>query len=1064
MNANRMKTHAAGLGIAAVLTGANVATADIIWSGFVDGDWQNALNWDPNGVPGAMSGGVIGMLIRFGPSPQLTITGADDALTDIQNIIFTGATGSYDISGTGTLGIADGFAVHNDSNFDQVINVDIAGTGDVLNFIATTANLTIGGNVDLTDTVDTVLIVSGLFDTTINGVVSDSGGGVTKTGGGRLVLTQANAYTGGTRLAGGTIVVGDDNALGTGDLTVTSTATLESDADGRVIANDVTIDALAFNVGGVNSLELRGLISGDGSLSKKGSGNLLLSGLGGIHTYAGQTTIQDGILQVDLDALPDTGLVTLSASTATLELLANETIGAISNGGNPAGTIELNGNTLTLSSGTSLFGGVIQGTGDLDITTTSLVLLNGMNTFDGGVTLSADGAMLGLGSNAALGTGSLTITNNATLITSGGPREIANDVVFATAGATTLAIEGSDTLRLNGTIDLGAMEQTFATTANTTIAGVISNGSLRKTGTGTLTLEAVNTFMGDFNIDGGRVALGGSVAGATFVNTTGILAGGGTVMGNLTAASGGIVEPGSGLGTLTVGGNYVQQAGSTLRVDLNGANVTADLLDVTGTATLEGGSTIAVNIASSDFIRAGQLFRIIEADGGVFDGGATIDTSSVTLSFTIQRDAGFENGDNAYSLQAVRDADAFSSPANAGNNRTIALALDMLIPVANSDPTSEAAGLLGLLDPLDATDYNQALLELSPERHNVATQLGIDLATDFTGMQTSYLSARRGGGDGFTMQMQPGLPRGALALNAEDPYIVGQAIEQSDNPFGWADLETATDRRLGVFARGFGVFSEQETSGNRTGYDSDAYGAAIGVDYRLSESTIGGVAFAYTANNGDYNESLGGLDVKTFRVGPYMTWVRDDFFVDASLSFGSSSYDSTRSIPTLGLEAKGDYDGFDLTGYVGTGYDWRIDNAWSLRPTASIQYSYFDYDSFTETGAGGANLAVAGNDSDSLRSRLGIAIQFLQTNGGFWQFGFGWQHEFLDNDNIEAAFAVGGNPFTVDTGTRDDTALYYGGGFGLPVSDNGFAYLRAEVLNGDESEATTVSGGVSFRF
>lgn len=1065
MNAYRMKTYAAGLGVAALLfTGAQAAYGSIIWGGFVDGDWQDGNNWNPAGVPGAMTAGVIGMDIRFGASPQLTITNADDALTDIRDITFTGATGAFTISGTGTLGIADGFTVRNDSLFEQTINVDIAGTGATLNFDASAANLVIGGNVDLTDTAATALTVSGNFNTTINGVISDAGGGISKVGGGTLTLTQANTYTGDTRFSAGTIIAGDDQALGTGDLVLNGSATLQSSADGRVIGNDVVISAFTFSVGGDNDMELQGVISGNGGLAKKGNGALLLSGVGGVHTYLGQTSVQSGLLQSDNDALPDAGLVSISGATATLELLADETIGALANGGTANGILELNGNTLTLSTGTSLFGGLIQGTGGLDLAGTDAVLLVGANTFSGGVTMSADGSTLALGNDMALGTGSLSLMNNATLMTQDGARVIANDIVFATAGASTLTFGGPDTLTLSGAIDLGGMEQTFNTSFATTLSGVISNGSMRKAGAATLTLGGASTFMGDLNIDAGRLTLDGSVAGATFVNSGGILGGGGTAMGNLTAAAGGIVEPGNGQGTLTVGGNYLQQTGSTLRVDLNAGDSTSDLLDVTGTATLESGSTIAVNVASPDFIMAGQLFRIIEADGGVFDAGAIIDTSSATLRFTLQRTGDFVNGDTDYRLQAVRNADAFSAPAEGGNNLIIGRSLDSLIPVANADPTNDAAGLLGLLDTLDTTQYNQALVELSPERFNAGTQLDIATASDFTGLQSGYLAERRGGGDGLAMRMTPGLPAGSLALNGQDPYVIGQAIDEADNPFGWADLEPDVDRRLGAFARGFGVFSDQDSKGNRTGYESDAYGAAVGIDYRLSPSMIGGLSFAYTANNADFDQSLGGIDVKTLRVGPYMTWVHGDVFVDASLSFGASSYDSTRSIPSIGLEAKGDYDGFDVTGYIGAGYDWRIDNAWSVRPTFSLQYSYFDYDGFTETGGAGANLSVAGRDSDSLRSRVGLSVQYLQTNGMFWQAMIGWQRDFFDNDDVEAGFAVGGNPFTVDAGERDQNAVIFGAGFGMPISESGFAYLRFENLTGSDTETNVLTGGVSFRF
>ena len=84
-----------------------------------------------------------------------------------------------------------------------------------------------------------------------------------------------------------------------------------------------------------------------------------------------------------------------------------------------------------------------------------------------------------------------------------------------------------------------------------------------------------------------------SVGGAVVVEA-GILGGTGTVGGILTANSGTTVAPGTTYGTLSVEASYVQNAGSTLQIELGGTDKghTYDVLDVAGT--LIAGGTLQV--------------------------------------------------------------------------------------------------------------------------------------------------------------------------------------------------------------------------------------------------------------------------------------------------------------------------------------------------------------------------------------------------------------------------------------------------------------------------------------
>jgi fibronectin-binding autotransporter adhesin len=101
--------------------------------------------------------------------------------------------------------------------------------------------------------------------------------GLTKLGPNTLTLTGANAFTGPTKVSGGTLQLGDGTA----------------GHDGSIAGNIFNNSALVYNLNG--SQAFNGQIVGTGSVTKTGSGTLTLAGNSG---YAGPTTISGGVLKL----------------------------------------------------------------------------------------------------------------------------------------------------------------------------------------------------------------------------------------------------------------------------------------------------------------------------------------------------------------------------------------------------------------------------------------------------------------------------------------------------------------------------------------------------------------------------------------------------------------------------------------------------------------------------------------------------------------------------------------------------------------------------------------------
>jgi outer membrane autotransporter protein len=478
-------------------------------------------------------------------------------------------------------------------------------------------------------------------------------------------------------------------------------------------------------------------------------------------------------------------------------------------------------------------------------------------------------------------------------------------------------------------------------------------------------------------------------------------------------------------------------------------------------------------------VESGRSFTVIEADGGITDEGAEVESDSATVTFRLDRAADFEDGDNEYIIEVIRDANAYSAPAEGRENLAIGRSLDGLRFVADADPEGEVGDFLASLDALDTDGYNAALRQVSPARLVASDALVVDAARAFTSNQAAYLSARRAGFDrGFIQPIAP-LPKpGSMASLQPSSVVLAQAIDEADGaaegdqpltpgrrlagPRAGEDPEAA---RHGAYFRIYGLSNQQDTTPNRTGFDAETFGGQVGYHYDLSDDFLLGVAVSYGNTSADYDDDLGTLDSNSVRIGPYASWSFDRLYVDASLTFAYHLFDAERAIPDLELTAESDYDGYELTGYLGTGYSFFLDHGVTLTPMASIQYSYFDIESFTESGAGGANLAVDGRSTDSLRTRLGLDVS-VQTPLDLIPYAFaGWEHEFFDEDeSLSAAFVNGGPPFVVDFGSPGADRFFFGVGVNFLIEPGLIAYAHFENSVFDDGDIYAIAGGMRFNF
>ncbi|MCS6850436.1 MAG: autotransporter-associated beta strand repeat-containing protein, partial [Gemmataceae bacterium] len=342
-----------------------------------------------------------------------------------------------------------------------------------------------------------------------------------------------------------------------------------------------------------SSTTFSGVISGSGGLTKIGTGTLTLSGA---NTYTGTTSINAGTLRNGAaNVIDDASPVTINAGAVYDLANFNESIASLAG----SGAVTLGSGTLTtgLNGSSTIYAGVISGSGGLTKTGTGTFVLTGANTYTGATTIN-QGVLQNGASGVIADTSAVTIALGATY-------DLNN--FSETIGS----LAGSGNVVLQGNLTVGG--NNLSTTYNGVVSG---NGSFTKIGSGTLTLTNTHFYTGSTTINGGTLAITGTLmatSGVT-VNNTGTLAGTGSVNSPVVANSGGTVAPGVGgpgiLNTFTT----TFATGSTFNVTLNGTTVGSqyDQLNVTGTVTL-GNATLTGTLGFSPAV--GDTFTIINNDG-----------------------------------------------------------------------------------------------------------------------------------------------------------------------------------------------------------------------------------------------------------------------------------------------------------------------------------------------------------------------------------------------------------------------------------------------------------------
>lgn len=741
---------------------------------------------------------------------------------------------------------------------------------------------------------------------------------------------------------------GDGSAGGDGG----DGGTISIVSSAQIVAADAGIVAVSFGGAGGDRLPEgdNGAGGAHGAISITHHGAIDVSGVGG----AGIAAVHQGAC-ASIGCMTSNGIAIHSTGAITTRGSAAYGILAIAD----AAPITIHNAGSITALGDSSFGIAVES----NASDVAIVNLGQITTVgDGAIGIAVESDANARSSHVSLALGGRISTSGdnapAVAVATGGDMSISVSGVIATTGLSSSAIDATTALPFAAIDDEpgGDINIDIGATGNVSAAGADAYAIITEyKGVGVINNAGVVSGNVLFDYDG----LDESASNARFNNlASGIFNAGDTIelAGYGRFSNAGVINPfGAGrVGTSVLNGDFTQSSTGRFGVDIDHAGSTADLLQISRAAVLSG--SVVANLVTFDAANAEKTITILTADDGVtINGLAAVDTALIDYTLLYP-----DENTVQITLRGLSLNTAGLTP------NQISVASYLLANGSHLPPD-----LAPVMQALFGATSQDAIAAIADQLYDQATG------------SSSMAAFQSGRAFAAALRSCP---------VAEGPY--GQLRETS---CVWATPE-------------FRRFS-QDRDADAADVETDTRALSGGFQAALADGVWGGLGFAIEDSDSQINGTTSS-NSELWQVGAVVKWIGGPLKVSGSLSAGQGDIETARTIsfPGVNAIASSNTDMTVVNGLLRVAYAFG-DTGFYVTPMLDAGFANIRVENFTETGAGGLNLAVGSLNETIFSGGPAIEIGSTLTVAGsvvrpYVKAGV----TFLSDDGVTTASQFAGAP------------------------------------------------------
>jgi len=418
------------------------------------------------------------------------------------------------------------------------------------------------------------------------------------------------------------------------------------------------------------------------------------------------------------------------------------------------------------------------------------------------------------------------------------------------------------------------------------------------------------------------------------------------------------------------------------------------------------GATITVNVGVGN-IAAGDELLIADGVAAATGGPGGVATAVVDNSFLWDFDIIDGTGavaatDNTEIYLQVSAANTIASSSTTSSNESVG---DVIVALSGSTDPQIQAILTSINTATTQEELNDALesAQAALDGGNVAGSLSVTNSS--LGITNTRMASLRSG-------------------NAQTGIAAGEMT-----------------KGVTMWGQFFGSNTEQDERGGVAGYDADNYGVALGFDSEeIVNDTVLGLALSY--GNTDVDSKGAGnakTEIDSYQLTLYAERdLNDRTYVNGMMAYSSHDTETRRDVAAL--VARGDYNADQFTIRAETGRSYGFKNM-TLTPNVMAHYTNYSPDRYTETGAGGANLTVDGDNVGIFELGLGVDAgwEFKNVNGSVMkpEIRANYRYDTIgDKVAMTSSFVGGGSAFDTEGADPAQGTLNLGATINYYSTDN----------------------------